>query len=126
MITRELKLQLQLKTKQKNLCNLIGISQLRQFISYKSDIHGRKCVLVDSKYTTMTCSICGVKTGPTSLNGLAVRNWECSACGAQHDRDINAANVILNFGLGYSLDNAATHACKGPGICKLESSGGAR
>jgi len=123
MITRELKLQL--KTKQKSQLNN-WLFQLRQFIIYKSDTHGRKRVLVDSKYTPMTCSNCGNKTGPTGLNELAVRNWECSACGAQHDRDINAANVILNFGLGYSLDNAATHACKGPGICKLESSGGAR
>jgi putative transposase len=36
-----------------------GICQLRHFISYKSDNHGRKCVLVDSKYSTMTCSNCG-------------------------------------------------------------------
>ena len=80
-----------------------GISQLRQFISYKSDNHGRKCVLVDSKYTTMTCSNCGARTGPTGLSGLAVRDWECSVCGSQHDRDINSAKVILKLGLGCSL-----------------------
>lgn len=90
-----------------------GISQLRQFILYKSDNHGRKCVLIDSKNTTLTCSTCGAKTGPTGLSGLVVRLWECSACGAQHDRDINSANVILKTGLGWSL-----------GV--LESSGGAR
>jgi putative transposase len=80
-----------------------GINQLRQFIAYKSDNHGRKCVLVDSRYTTMTCSNCGTKSGPTGLDKLAVRTWECSACGAQHDRDVNAAKVILKSGLGYSL-----------------------
>jgi transposase len=80
-----------------------GISQLRQFISYKSDNHGRKCVLVDSNHTTMTCSNCGAKTGPTGLNGLAVRDWECSTCGVQHDRDVNSAKVILNLGLGCNL-----------------------
>ena len=90
-----------------------GIAQLRQFISYKSDNHGRKFVLVDSKNTTMTCSNCGARTGPTGLRGLKVRIWECSACGAQHDRDINAAKVILKTGLGWSL-----------GV--LKSSGGAR
>lgn len=89
-----------------------GISQLRQFISYKSDNHGRKCVLVDSFNTTLTCSNCGAKTGPTGLGGLKVRTWECG-CGAIHDRDINAAKVVLKFGLGWSL-----------GV--LESSGGAR
>jgi len=102
-----------------------GIGQLRQFILYKSDIHSRKCILVDSKYTTMTCSVCGSLTGPQGLFGLAVRDWECSVCGAQHDRDINSAKVILNSGLGYSLDNAEIHAEK-PGIFRLESSGGTR
>ena len=99
-----------------------GISQLRQFILYKSDVHSRKCVLVDSKHTTMTCSNCGSLTGPTGLNKLAVRNWECSACGAQHDRDVNAAMTILNFGLGYSPDNVKAFACKRPENFKLESS----
>ena len=74
-----------------------------------------------------TCSNCGALTGPTGLDKLAVRNWECSACGVQHDRDINAAKVILNFGLGYSLDNAETHTYrKKSEIFRLESSSGAR
>lgn len=103
-----------------------GISQLRNFILYKGDIHSRVVKLVDSKYTTMTCSTCGALTGPQGLFGLAVRNWECGACGAQHDRDINSAKVILNFGLGYSLDNAETHAIERPEIFRLESSGSAR
>lgn len=81
-----------------------GINQLRQFILYKSDNHSRKCVLVDTKYTTMTCSNCMDRTGPTGLDKLAVRTWECSTCRVQHDRDINAAKVILKSGLGYSLN----------------------
>ena len=108
-----------------------GISQLRQFISYKSDAHNRKCVLVDSKYTTMTCSKCWDRTGPTGLSKLAVRAWECSSCGEQHDdRDINAANVILKLGLGWSLDNDRIHAEQirnvQPGNSILESLGGAQ
>lgn len=90
-----------------------GISQLRQYIIYKSANHDRKCSLVDSKFTTMTCSNCNSRNGPTGLDKLAVRNWECEACGVSHDRDVNAAMNILNFGLGYNL-----------GV--LESSGGAR
>lgn len=80
-----------------------GISQLREFIIYKGGNHGRKTVLVNSKKTTMTCNECGGLTGPTGLSGLKVRNWECSACGAVLDRDVNSANVILNFGLGINL-----------------------
>ena len=41
-----------------------GISQLRNFILYKGSSCGRKVVLVDSRYTTMTCSVCGSLTGP--------------------------------------------------------------
>jgi IS605 OrfB family transposase len=79
-----------------------GISQLRTFISYKGNNHGRAVKLVDSQYTTMTCSVCGDLTGPKGLSELSVRHWEC-ACGAQHDRDVNSARVILNVGLGYNL-----------------------
>ena len=79
-----------------------GISQLRQMLTYKSDNHGRRCVLVDSKYTTMTCSNCGARTGPIGLAGLKVRFWECG-CGAVHDRDVNAARVVLKTGPGCGL-----------------------
>ena len=80
-----------------------GISQLRKYIVYKGDNHNRLVKLVDSKYTTMTCSNCGALTGPTGLDGLAVRDWVCSVCGTHHDRDINSGKVVLNFGLGRSL-----------------------
>lgn len=79
-----------------------GIGQLKRFVSYKSDNHGRKFVLVDSRHTTMTCSECGALTGPTGLAGLKVRFWECG-CGAKHDRDVNAARVVLKVGLGSRL-----------------------
>lgn len=81
-----------------------GIGQLRNLISYKSSSCGRKFVLVDSKFTTMTCSNCQARTGPTGLSKLNVRNWECKACSALHDRDINAAINILNSGQRYCLD----------------------
>ncbi|MFE5030223.1 zinc ribbon domain-containing protein [Streptomyces sp. NPDC056656] len=50
--------------------------------------------------TSQTCSTCGVKDGPRALD---VREWTCAACGAVHDRDVNAAiNVKTAAGLwGY-------------------------
>lgn len=80
-----------------------GISQLRKFISYKSSSCGRKFTLVDSRYTTMTCSICGSRSGPTGLRKLDVREWVCIVCGTHHDRDINAARIILISGSGLDL-----------------------
>lgn len=80
-----------------------GISQLRSFILYKSENHGRVCKLVASPYTTLTCSNCGSRNGPIGLDKLAVRHWECGTCGVHHDRDVNAAVNILNVGLGINL-----------------------
>lgn len=80
-----------------------GISQLRNFISYKCCFNDRKFTLVDSKYTTMTCSSCGSLSGPTGLNMLAVRVWQCKVCGSRWDRDINAAINIAKSGAGFAL-----------------------
>ena len=79
-----------------------GLGDLIGKLAYKSKTCGRELVLVDSKYTTVTCGNCGALTGPTGIRGLAVRHWECSACGASLDRDRNSANVILKTGLGTS------------------------
>jgi putative transposase len=45
--------------------------------------------------TSQTCSACGTTDGPKPLS---VRTWTCAACGAVHDRDINAARNILAAG----------------------------
>jgi len=79
-----------------------GLNQLIGMLNYKSRIGGRRLIPVNSFQTTMTCSNCGNLTGPTGLSGLAVRNWECSVCGTQHDRDRNSAMQVLKIGLGAS------------------------
>ena len=76
--------------------------QVRQMLSYKSHTGGSQYIEVDSKKSTMTCSSCLSLTGPTGLAGLQVRHWDCSCCGAHHDRDINAAINTLLVGLGTS------------------------
>jgi hypothetical protein len=35
------------------------------------------------------------------LSGLSVREWDCSSCGAVHDRDINVAACDFILGPGY-------------------------
>jgi transposase len=83
-----------------------GLGDLIGKLSYKCRTGGRNLVPVKSNFTTMTCSNCGALTGPTGLDGLAVRSWGC-ACGAQHDRDLNASRMILKIGLGWSLKEAS-------------------
>jgi putative transposase len=77
----------------------------RSMLAYKAirlgvDVHETK-----EHFSTVTCSICFQRTGPSGLSALGVREWICS-CGAQHDRDVNAAKNILRFGLE-SLKGAA-------------------
>jgi putative transposase len=76
--------------------------QLRQMLSYKCRTGGRQFVEVSNRNSTRTCSACGDLSGPSGLAGLKVRTWECVACGAIHDRDINAAVNTLKSGLGTS------------------------
>jgi putative transposase len=85
-----------------------GLGQLIKYTTYKGSVCGRMVISVNSKHTTMTCSSCGKLTGPTGLIGLKVRHWTCIACGANHDRDINSAVVVLNAGLGTSHERKVT------------------
>ncbi len=70
-----------------------GWSIFRAMLRYKS----AEYVEVDEKFTTQTCSQCGAlpPERPKGIAGLGIRMWQCSACGADHDRDVNAARNIL-------------------------------
>ena len=70
-----------------------GWSTFRSMLKYKSAGY----VEVDEKFTTQTCSECGAlpPERPRGIAGLGIRQWECSSCGASHDRDVNAARNIL-------------------------------
>jgi len=84
--------------------------QLRQMLSYKSHAGGTEYDEPDSKFSTMTCSVCGSRSGPTGWGGLAVRQWRCSECGTLHDRDVNAARNTLFAGAGYAHEVLCANA----------------
>lgn len=86
-----------------------GHAQLRAQLAYKSLAGGTRYIEVASRNSTRTCSACGCLSGPTGLSGLAVREWQCPACGAEHDRDINAARNTLFLGLGRPSNKDARH-----------------
>ena len=80
-----------------------GWSQLRFQVRYKAVRHGAEYIEVDERFSTQVCSACGVRGGPQGREGLVVREWSCSGCGARHDRDINSAINILFSGRNVGL-----------------------
>ena len=74
----------------------IGI--IRNLLKYKAIRHSGYYFEVYENSSTVTCSHCHKKTGPSGLSGLGIREWNCSACHSHHDRDVNAAKNILRFG----------------------------
>ena len=53
---------------------------------------------MNEAYTTQTCSCCNALTGPRGEQQLNIRRWVCCECGADHDRDHNAAINIARLG----------------------------
>jgi putative transposase len=76
-----------------------GWSMLKRMLQYKCEYAGRSVEVVNERNTTRACSFCGALLGPKGKDMLAVRQWDCSECGAGHDRDMNAARNILFVGL---------------------------
>ena len=72
-------------------------STLVSMIAYKATWYGRTFHQIDRfAPSTKTCSSCGHKL---DVIGLDVREWTCPGCGTTHDRDLNAAQNILDMGL---------------------------
>ncbi|MEU9223122.1 RNA-guided endonuclease TnpB family protein [Streptomyces massasporeus] len=82
-----------------------GWSSFVSMLEYKADRYGRTLVKIGRfTPTSQTCSTCGAVDGPKPLS---VREWTCTACGAVHDRDTNAAiNVKTAAGLAVSACGA--------------------
>jgi transposase len=70
----------------------------RHQLHYKAIRLAGVCVPGREAFSSVTCSVCLKRTGPSGLSALGVRAWTCSACGVSHDRDINAAHNILRLG----------------------------
>lgn len=80
-------------TRRSNLTDA-SMGQLLMMLKYKAEWYGREIKAI-GKYeaSTKVCSCCGYEL-PFKLE-TSVREWDCPQCNAHHDRDINAAKVIL-------------------------------
>ncbi|MFE2045469.1 RNA-guided endonuclease InsQ/TnpB family protein [Streptomyces sp. NPDC059477] len=73
-----------------------GWAQFTAMLEYKAARYGRIFAEVDRWLpSSQTCSVCFVIDGPKPLN---VRTWTCEACQTTHDRDVNAARIVLAAG----------------------------
>lgn len=78
-----------------------GWRQIKDLLKYKVVRLGGTFAEVDEAFSTVTCSACFARTGPSGLSALGVRQWVCSNCCAIHDRDTNSLINILLVGLGH-------------------------
>lgn len=76
-------------------------STFKNQLQYKAMRHGAVFAEVNEAYSTQTCSCCGgiSPSSPKGRAGLGIRQWTCSLCGSEHDRDVNAAQNIARLGL---------------------------
>jgi putative transposase len=82
-----------------------GWSSFVAMLEYKARLYGREFHRIGRfEPTSQVCSGCGVKDGPKPLH---IRTWQCQGCGAQLDRDVNAAvNVAKAAGLAVTACGA--------------------
>src|ERR1700727_410857 len=53
---------------------------------------------VDEAFSTQTCSRCNSRAGPKGRKDLGISGWQCAVCEAVHDRNVNAAHIVLAAG----------------------------
>ena len=74
-----------------------SFGKLREMLSYKLYYRGKRLLQVDKWYpSSQLCHVCGYKN--REVKDLKIREWKCPSCGAEHDRDINAAINIREEG----------------------------
>ncbi|GAP52798.1 transposase [Streptomyces azureus] len=97
-----------------------GWSQFVNMLEYKAQRYGRTFAKVDRfEPTSQVCSTCGHHDGPKPPH---VREWTCSACGAVHDLDHNAAKNVKSAA-GLAVTACATPVGPEPVLAQRDEAG---
>ena len=86
--------------KNHHLANAISSVAWNEFVrqlAYKAEWNGKNLIFIGRfEPSSKTCSCCGYVKKDLTLKD---RSWVCPQCSTSHDRDVNAAINIRNFGL---------------------------
>lgn len=75
-----------------------GWGMFTTMLDYKMTERGKHLQKIDRWYpSSQTCNVCGCVN--EDVKNLNIRKWTCPHCGAEHDRDVNAALNIKCEGL---------------------------
>ena len=99
----------------RHLTRAIGDAGWSGFVAkvrYKLERNSGRLVTIDRWFpSSKTCSVCGAVANALSLSQ---RFWQCASCGTLHDRDVNAAQNILQQGiLKFKAAGLTVSACGG-------------
>ncbi|GAA5020954.1 hypothetical protein GCM10025794_07850 [Massilia kyonggiensis] len=100
----------------------VGFYEIRRQLQYKAARSGTSIVLADRWYpSSKLCSACGEKHAALALSE---RTWTCAACGAHHDRDVNAAKNLQRLATGaHAAQTALPEASQAVTPCTVAGAG---
>lgn len=79
--------------------------QLRQFLTYKSELSGVKLIVVEPAYTSKSCSVC------YRIGNRSGKYFKCTECGNSMDADLNGSRNIATLGAVINQPEKSTMYC---------------
>lgn len=87
----------------------VGFYEFRRQVEYKCLWEGISFILAPRFFpSSKTCNVCGSVNSGLILND---RNWICSNCKSELDRDLNAAINLANYGYKTTESSSGSNAC---------------